>query len=481
MHLLEKKKLSRRTVLRGMGAGAGITLALPWLEIMTPPKAAAATPPVRFFCIFAPHGMDMPSWTPGLPSGRSRDDDFVDPAFSIADKRALAPLAPFRDELTVISGLGNAPANKGDFNGSHARGTGCLLTCAELRTTSDFGSIENGVSVDQVMAGAVGGATAFPSLELGVRSGSLDGDCEDGYSCAYINNISWSGASRPAPKQTDPRDVFDRLVRFYTPSSMEPDAPTAPAYDPDESILAFMRDDAARLSRIVGREDRLRVEEFLTGVHELERRLAGFSMPGETGSTGSACTAPSEPESHESYQQHVDLMLDMVAFAFRCDLTRVATFMMENPFNSRSYDFVGVSGDSHEISHHGGDSSKLEKIRRINEWQTERVAHFLGQLQSSPESGGSLLDNAIVYYTSEFGDGDDHYHHDLPIVVAGRAGGAITPGRHVHYGGPVGGGLNAVSRSRPLADLYVTLLGAMGVSAGSFGDDSTGPLTELSG
>lgn len=468
MNFLSRKwKISRRACLRGLGA----TLALPVLDAMFLDPAEAQAMPCRFFTIFVPHGIDMPSFTPALPSGRTRRDDFVDASFDIASKRALAPLASLRDDLIVVSGLGNAPANKGDFNGSHARATGTCLTCSEVRTTSSFDEIENGVSADQLLATAIGSATAFASLELGVRAGELDGDCEDGYSCAYINNISWTGPARPAPKQTNPADVFDRLVRFAMPSEM----PATPRYTGDESILAAMRSDAERLRGLVGAEDRVRVDEYLEGVRSIERRVAEFRMPGAP----AGCSIPARPGTPASYVDHVRLMLDMVAFAFRCDLTRVATFMMENPFNSRDYNFIGVSGNSHEISHHGGNTTKIEKIRTINEWQSEQVAYFAEQLRSTTEGAGTLLDNSIVYYTSEFGDGDDHYHHDLPVVLLGKGAGAFETGRHVHYGGPVGGGLDDVSRSKPLANLYLSIFEAMGAPQATFGDNGVARLAEL--
>lgn len=475
MILLRRKwLLPRRACLRGLGA----TLALPFLEAMRPPTASAqaAASPVRFFCIYVPHGIDMPSWTPALPAGKTRKTDFVDANFELAGRQSLSALAPFRDDLSVISGLGNAPANKGDFNGSHARGTGCALTCASLTVTSNFNQVKNGISLDQVMAEAIGAATPLRSLELGVRSGDLDGDCEDGYSCAYLNNISWSGPSQPAPKQTSPKDVFQRLVTYYRPPAGG--APAAPTYTGDQSILSHMKNDADRMHALLGAEDRMRVQEYLDGVRELERRIKDFESPG---TVGAACVLPQEPGEPASYEEHARLMFDMVAFAFKCDLTRVATFMLEQPFNSRNYGFLGVSGNSHEVSHHGGDSAKLEKIRKINDWQSQQVAYFLDQLKRTPEPDGSLLDRSIVYYTSEFGDGDDHYHHDLPVVVAGGGGGAFQPGRHIHYAGPVGGGLNSVEQSKPLANLYLSFLQAMNVPRTEFGDNSTAPLVELTG
>lgn len=475
-HLRRKWRMSRRTCLRGLSAA----LALPMLDAMRPVEARAqVAPPKRFLTVYVPHGIDTPSWTPALPAGKSRKDTFVDAAFTLDNRRALAPFADLRSQLTVISGLGNAPANKGDFNGSHARGTGTILTCSELRTTSDFSQIQNGISIDQLIASRVGASTAFPSLELGVRSGDLDGDCEDGYSCAYINNISWSGPAQAAPKQTNPREVFDRLIRFYTPPSDAPTStplPVDPSRAHDESILQFMREDATRLHGLLGKEDRLRMEEYLTGVRELERRLSEFG--GGTGG-GASCMAPGAPVDPASYDEHVSLMLDMVVFAFRCDLTRVATFMMENPFNSRDYNFIDVSGNSHEISHHGGDQGKLESIRRINEWQSSKVAQFLEKMNAIDEGQGSLLDQSLVYFTSEFGDGDDHYHHDLPVLLAGSLGGAVTPGKHIHYGGPVGGGLGSVEQSKPLADLYLSVLRGFGMNDTSFGDNGTAPLAEL--
>ena len=257
---------------------------------------------------------------------------------------------------------------------------------------------------------------------------------------------------------------------------------TPPPVDPsrrhDESILLAMREDANRLNTLLGREDRLRMEEYLTGVRELERRLSDFGS-GEGGGGGNACLAPGAPPDPASYQEHVRLMMDMVVFAFRCDLTRVATFMMENPFNSRDYNFIDVSGNSHEISHHGGDADKVESIRRINAWQTERVAELLQQMAAIDEGQGSLLDNSLVYYTSEFGDGDDHYHHNLPVLLAGSLGGAIKPGRHIHYGGPVGGGLDAADQSTPLANLYLSVLRGFGMNDTAFGDNGSMPLTEV--
>jgi hypothetical protein len=171
--------------------------------------------------------------------------------------------------------------------------------------------------------------------------------------------------------------------------------------------------------------------------------------------------------------------MDMVVFAFSCDLTRTATFMMEQPFNSRDYNFIGVSGNSHEISHHGGDPGKLESIRRINAWQTERIAELVGKLAGIDEGGSSLLDNSLVYFTSEFGDGDDHYHHDLPVLLAGKLGGTFKTGQHVCYAGPVGGDLDAVEQSKPLANLYVSILRGLGMSDAGFGDNGSAPLAEL--
>lgn len=448
---MKRHTVSRRFLLRGAGAA----LALPALEIMGHAGQGAAGP-VRFCGIFAPHGMHMPSWTPSAegPLG--------------ALPPILQPLSGHKAAMNVLSRFENHPASitTEQFAGSHARGTGAFLTSQRLAFTDDFNEVTNGVSLDQVMAGAMQDQTPLPSLELGVRGGSTTGDCEDGYSCAYLHNISWYGAGQPAPKETDPRQLYQRLAGVHQPQTPDPSGGVAPQAERDLRVIDAVLADAHALEQRLGQQDRAKLGEYLESVYEVERRLEDFS-----GSPTSNCgDLPPEPGEPNGYQDHVRLMLDLVALAFRCDLTRVATFMMENPFSSRSYEFLGIGDDHHYLSHHGGSGDKIDKIETINTWQTEQVAYFLDQLAAVDEGTGTVLDNAMVLYSSEFGDGDDHYHHDLPVVVAGQAGGTFATGRHIR-----------VADRRPIADLGLTMLNAMGLPDTSFGEDGESVVTELYG
>ncbi len=440
--------LSRRTLLRGAGA----TLALPFLEAMIPSVAraqsAGAPRPRRLVVISVPHGVHMPSWTPSAEGS------------SYTLPPILQSLAPYKSELFVLSRLANHPASitNQEFAGSHARGSACMLTQTPLKRTTG-NDVRNGVSMDQVAANALKAYTRFPSIELGVNSGSATGDCEDGYSCAYLNNISWNTPTTFMPKEVNPRALFDRLFAAGLPSST-PDAAAERRRRHESSILDLVAGQTQQLQARVGRTDRLKLEEYLTSVRELERRLDDVVPPSAT-----TCTpGPAPTDKPGDYEAHVRLMFDLMTLAFQCDLTRVATFMMENPFNRRSFSFLGVSGNHHELSHHGGSASKHAALEKINVWEVQQFAYFLGKLRAVQEADGTLLDNSTIMFTSEFGDGDDHYHRDLPVLLAGRGGGAFKPGRHIR-----------LASQTPLANLYLSMLGAVGVNVGTFGSDGTNP------
>lgn len=447
------RRISRRFCLRGAG---GVALALPVLDLMGPTRTAHAhggEAPVRFVALYVPHGIHMPDWRP----------DNEGPLGNLPS--ILAPLEAHKQDINVLSRFENHPASitTQQFAGSHARGTGAFLTSQRLAFTDDFDDITNGISLDQVMAGQIGNQTPLPSLELGVRGGSLTGDCEDGYSCAYLHNISWSGPGQPAPKETDPRELYDRLAGVHNPEGGVPGVPDLTTQF-DLGVLDRVLEEAHALESRLGSDDRDKLGEYLESVYEIEQRLEDF-QGGPVSNCGDLPAKPGEPG---NYEDHVRLMFDLVALAFRCDMTRVATFMLENPFSSRSYDFLGIGDDHHYLSHHGGSSSKIDDIRTINTWHAEQLAYFLDRLAEVEEPGGSLLQNSIVMYSSEFGDGDDHYHHDLPVLVAGRAGGAFETGRHIE-----------VSNDRPIADLGLTFLQAMGIDETQFGEDGDSPVTEI--
>jgi hypothetical protein len=492
--------LSRRACLRGVGAA----LALPWLEAMAPRRArAAAAGPLRFLTVFAPHGMHMPAWTPKTSGAVAPLPATLPPI--------LAPLAPLRDSFSVISGLANYPASitSDEFAGSHARGTGALLTQSPLRFTASR-DIQNGISIDQVIAAQIKSRTRLPSLEVGVSAGSATGSCEDGYSCAYLHNISWNTPTTFAPKEVSPRAIWNRLFAGPGARPLPPPPPPAgpvaemppptPPPAPDrrllyrKNILDVVRADAVRLNDRLGRRDRAKLDEYLTSVGELQRRIADFEKPapGAPGEPGLPAPAPAvcdpgQPPAEGtpgSYQQHLQLLSDLIVLAFQCDVTRVATFMQEDPFNSRSFSFLGVSGNHHSLSHHGGSSSKQASLQKINTFEVQQLAYLLGKLaQASEGEGGSVLHNSIVLFTSDFGDGDDHYHWDLPVLVAGHAGGRWKPGRHISYPHRSSDG-PASKTDTPMANLFVSVLQAFDLPAATFGSDGrqpygTAPLAEL--
>ena len=439
-------KISRRTALRGLGTA----LALPWLEAMAPAQAAAGQPaPLRMAFLYVPNGVHMPGWTPTAEGA-----DFDLPAI-------LEPLQRFRDDLLVLSGLAQHNAFAlGDGGGDHARSLACFLTGTHPLKT-DGANIRAGVSVDQVAARKVGHRTRLPSLEIGCERGAQAGNCDSGYSCAYSSNISWRSESSPMAKEVNPRSVFERLF-----SDGDAGAAGARRARDRASILDFVAEDAQQLRHRLGGHDRRKLDEYLTAVRDVERRLAAAERD------KGAIQAPdySVPEGVPAdYKEHVRLMCDLLALAFRADVTRISTFVLANEGSNRSYRFLDVPEGHHELSHHGGDAAKHAKIRAINRFHVEQLAYLLGQLQAAREGDGCVLDHTLLVYGSGIGDGDRHNHNDLPILLLGKGGGTIRAGRHVRY-----------PQDTPLNNLYLSLLDRMGVPTESLGD-SAGRLTGLEG
>ncbi len=487
---VSKLAISRRAVLRGVG----VSLTLPWLEAMGGKQALAAAPkPLRFVVVTAPHGIHMPAWTPKQTGA----DYTLTPI--------MQSLAPLKSEFNVVSGLANYPASitTEEFAGSHARGTGALLTQSPLRFSSK--DVRNGISIDQAIANQVKSYTRLPSLEIGVSSGSATGDCEDGYSCAYLHNIAWSSPTTFLPKETSPRALWNRLFGGLSPMPAPSPSPSPmPVTGPRpvdkqtlyrKNVLDVIRGDVTRLNGRLGSHDRAKLDEYLTSVGELQRRIIEFDMGAGGGGGGvtpnppAASCAPGTPPADAkpaSYEQHLKLLSDLVVLAFQCDQTRVVTFMQEDPFNNRSFSFLGVSGNHHNISHHGGDAAKQAAQQKINTFEVAQFGYLLNKLQQTTDSDGkSLLYNSIVLFTSEFGDGDDHYHWDLPMIVAGRAGGRFVPGRHIAYGHKGSDGPSNKT-DMPMANLFVSILQAFEMPMNTFGTDGTQPygtrpLTEMTG
>lgn len=424
--------LSRRTVLRGLGTA----LALPFLEAMAPARTRPR--PARLVYLYVPNGVHMPDWTPA-----AEGTDFALPWI-------LEPLAPFRERLGVLSGLTHDKARpNGDGPGDHARAAAVFLTGVQPLKTD--GQVKLARSADQIAAAAVGGATRFRSLELGLERGRDSGQCDSGYACAYSNNISWQSGTAPASKETNPRALFDRLFRG---GGADP-AVEAERRARRRSVLDFVRGDAARLRSRLGARDRAKLDEYESGLRELERRIARA----EDECVAEVPDALRPAASPRQYGEHARLLLELLALALELDLTRVATFLYANEGSDRSYEEIGVSEGHHGLSHHGGDAKKQEQIRRINRLHVELTAGFLAKLAAASDGAGDLLETTHVVHGAAIGDGNRHNHDDLPIVVAGGSGRRVPLGRHQRF-----------PKETPLCDLHVTLLEELGVRVDALGD-----------
>ncbi len=453
----KKWHIPRRTFLRGLGT----MMALPMLEAMAPASkvfGANANPasksfPKRMAFVYVPNGANMQDWTP-----KAVGTDFELP-------HILQPLKPHQKDFMVLSGLAldKARAN-GDGPGDHARASAAFLTGCQPRKTPGV-DIKAGVSVDQIAAQKLGRETRFSSLELGCEGNRQAGECDSGYSCAYQANISWKSESTPMPPEIDPRSVFERI--FANSSSGESSESLARRKRHQKSILDFVLEDAKQLQSNLGHTDRRKVDEYLAAVREMEQRIehaekfASEVLPDTDRPTG----IPTGPN---SFEKHIRLMYDLQALAFQTDATRISTLMVAYDGSNRPYNDIGVSEGHHNLSHHGENPEKIEKIVKINHFHATQFAYFLEKLKSIPEGDGTLLDNCMIVYGSGIGDGNRHNHDNLPVLLAGRGGGTIQSGRHVQFQGET-----------PMTNLYVSMLERMGVSVDRIGD-STGKLQELS-
>lgn len=438
-------QISRRRALRGLG----VTLGLPLLDAMSPVVSGAAgsgteSVPKRMAFIFVPNGVEMSSWTP-----QEDGDEFQLPP-------VLQPVSDSKDDLLVLTGLTHDKGRaNGDAAGDHARCASVFLTGAQPLKSAD--KVRAGVSVDQYAAQQIGHATLFPSLQLGCERGRDAGSCDSGYSCAYSNNISWAGARSPVSKEVNPRQVFERL--FTRPADEN-----AKRQFFRRSILDFVADDAKQLSSKLGQADRRKLDEYLGGVREVEQRL---QRPKTVINVGPQVAGRFPQDVPGDYSEHLRLMCDLMVLAFQTDSTRIITCMFANAGSNKNYRFIGVPNGHHELSHHGGDAQKIAKIRQINTFHTEQFAYLLRQLKTVREGEGSLLDHSMILYGSGISDGNRHNNENLPVLLAGRGGGTITPGRHLRY-----------TPETPMNNLFLSMLDRVGASTDWLGD-STGRLPDL--
>ena len=453
--IIVRKAIPRRTVLRGMGAA----VALPLLDGMVPAATAlartAARPIPRFGVVYIPNGVVLDQWTPGA--------DGAGFAFS----PILAPLAPFRDRLLVLSGLTQ------NVNGLTARSGAVHGRCATKFLTGaiprPFGQEGNDfladVSLDQLVAQEIGPDTPIGSLELSLESGDKGaGTCDGGYSCTYSHTISWRGPRTPLPMEHNPRVVFERM--FGDGGSTDPVARRARAKR-RRSLLDSVRDKAASLARGLGPSDAARLGEYLDAVRDIERRI----QRAETQARGAP--AFDQPAGVPAvFADHARLMFDLQVLAWQSDLTRVITFMVGREFSSRTYPEIGAPGGHHPLSHEGSAASRGQLIR-INKHHAAQFAYYLDRLAATPDGDGSLLDQVILYYGAGMAEGD-HRPWNLPMVVAGGGAGSLAGGRHLRYAGAAGGG-RSVDGGTPLANLHATVLDKLGMRVDRI-HDSTGRL-----
>ena len=434
-------RISRRTLLRG----AGVSLGVPWLEAMAAHRMPKS--PVRLAALYMPNGVNVDAWS---PKGSGRE-------FQLSP--TLAPLAPFKDRLVVMSNLWNAAAKGGD---GHYVKEAAILTCTTIKKTPGA-DIANGVSVDQVAAKRAADQTPLPSLELGVTPVAIGVDAVVGYTRVYGSHIAWSSPTTPLAREINPHSVFERLFRASS-------SPKGNAAKMDVLLLDRVLDDARRLRNQVGTEDRLRLDEYMSVMRSLEERVQRSSTSTRTSWKPRVAMDPkAAPTDHpEDHTEHVRLLLDMIATAFQTDTTRVSTFMFGNAVSNVSFRFLeGVSAGHHDVSHHQKDPDKLRQYQLINRWHVAQFAYLLGKLAVMKEGDRSVLDNSMILFASALSDGNSHNPHKLPLVLAGGGGGRIDTGQHL-----------AFSEDSPLANLYVSMLDAFGAPVERFAD-STGPLQGL--
>jgi hypothetical protein len=442
--------LPRRAFLRGLGA----TIALPLLDGMVPALSAlaqtAARPVRRLGVVYAPNGMNIWRWRPATEGA----------AFELTP--VLEPLAPFRSQLLVLSGLSNqqADAVPGEGGGDHSRGQAAFLTGVHAKKTQgpDF---QAGVSMDQIAARELANDTQLASLELALESNDLVGGCELGLSCAYTGTLSWRGPTSPVPVEIDPRAIFERL--FGSSDTTDPKA-RLERLQTERSILDSVTSDLQRLQRRVGASDRTKVADYLDSVRDIERRIQKAEEQ-----SGRQLPLVEQPAGvPASFEEHARLMFDLMALAYQTDLTRVCTFMIGREQSTRTYPEIGVPEPHHPISHHQQRPEYLEKLAKINVFHLKIFASFLEKLRATRDGDGTLLDQVMLVYGSGLSNPDDHNHHDLPILLAGGGAGQLRGGRHIKY--PL---------DTPLANLHLTLLDKMGVPIERLGD-STGKIELLS-
>jgi len=440
--ILTKKHLSRRTLLRGAGA----TVALPLLDAMIPAAIAsektAAKPVKRLGYAYMPMGCDITRWT---PEGGDRLDGL---------SPILKSLENVKKDVSILTNLELQPA----YPGTHATSNAAFLSAAQAKQTesSDY---YLGTTADQIAARQMGKDTLLPSLEMSMDLMQTVGQCDNGYACVYQNNLSWSSPTTPLPAEAHPRLVFESLFgEGGTPEQRRA------ALEKKASLLDWVGEDLSSLKKDLGAADRVKVEEYLDSVREVERRI----QQAEADSKENELPDLDRPEGVPAlYGDHARLMFDLQILAFQGDITRVTTFQLARETSNRTYAEAGVSDPHHPLTHHGNDAKKIERMAKINAFHVSLFAEFLEKMKHTSDGEGSLLDHSLFLYGSGMGNPNVHDHQNLPVIVAGGAAGGMKGGRHLKFKEPT-----------PLANLHLSLLDKAGVKIDSFGD-SNGKIHQL--
>ena len=449
--IITQKAMSRRTVLRGLGA----SVALPLLDGMVPAYAAlraTATPAQRLGIVYVPMGAVMENWTPATEGA----------GFELSP--ILQPLAPVRDQLLVLTGLDNQPAVAlpGEPAGGHGRIGAAFLTGVHAKPTEGV-DFRAGVSIDQIAGAELGRETQLASLEVGLESTDLAGACDVGYSCAYVNTLCWRSPTTPLPMENNPRAVFERL---FGDSDSTDSTARATRLRRNRSLLDSVQGAVSDRRRELGTGDQVRLTEYLDAIRDVERRIQLAEAQSDRELPLFERPAGSIPESFEEYAR---IMIDLQILAFESDMTRVITFMIGKELSSRTFPELGVPDQHHPLSHHQNKPESLEKLTRVQVFQAGLLAYYLERLRATPGGDGSLLDHMTLIYGSGMSNSNLHVPLGLPILVAGGGAGTLRGGRHIRY--PEG---------TPLSNLYQTVLSKLGVPVERIGD-STGMFRELSG
>jgi hypothetical protein len=436
--IISKKAIPRRTVLRGMGA----MLALPLFDSMVPALSAlqktAGKPVHRFGVFYVPNGMIMKNY---LPTAVGTNYEMTP---------TIAPLAPFRDEVLVVSGLNSLPTKERP-GGAHAKASTRFLTNVSPPTSETW--LDVGISMDQILANELGKQTQLPSMELSMESGETSGACDTGYACPYTSTIVWKSANTPLPTQNNPRVVFERL--FGDAGTTDPKVRAARMRQ-QKSVLDSVTEEVAQLQGALPASDRVKLTEYLSAIRDVEQRiqLAEAQADQELPLVDHPAGIPAD------WEAHMKLMIDLQVLAYQCDLTRVITFMVGREHSGMTYPQIGVPDSHHPISHYAGELDKIEKVARINAYHMKMFAYYVERLKGTQDGDGTLLDHITMMYGAGIADSNSHDPYDIPIILAGKGTGYLKGGRHIRF------------RDVPLANLHLTLMDQFGINMEEFGDSN---------